>query len=235
MVQYVKGAWGSCVMMIRFTLGFFLILLGFSAFAMAEGASGSYREGLLHTLLGLDHLIAMIAVGLISSQIGGRAVWQVPFVFVMALVLGGVTGLIWPAGDAREWILSTSEPVIMLSDLALALAIIWAPLAHRSYEQAKVPLSISLLIIIFGLFHGFAHGGEIPDGAVPTFYVLGFATTSALMHILGVGIGEIARAFQQPRVARGICAAVLLGISIPYQVDFWNTIMPGVVLEIFKF
>lgn len=190
--------------------------------AMAAGPGLSYEEGLLHTLFGLDHLIAMIAVGLISSQIGGRAVWQVPAIFVIALVIGGAAGLIMPESGARDWILSTSEVVIMLSDLILVLAIIWLwP------GRSGGPLSaVGIFIIIFGFFHGFAHGGEIPDGAIPLFYVLGFATTSIVMHVLGVGIGELARA---------VFAAVLLGISIPYQVDFWNSIMPGFMLEIFGF
>jgi len=203
-----------------------------SAFATAEGPGGSYAEGVFHTLFGLDHLIAMIAVGLISSQIGGRAVWQVPLVFVISLVLGGGAGLTMPESGMRDWLLSSSEVVIMLSDLILVLGIIWVSSRQTDFS----PLSLlGLFVVIFGLFHGFAHGGEIPDGALPLFYVLGFATTSTLMHIFGVVLGEIGRGFPQPRVARSLVAATLLGISIPYQVDFWNAIMPDFMLAIFGF
>ncbi len=213
---------------------FALILIAFLLPSLAFGqydAGQSYEKGLFHTLFGLDHLIAMIAVGLISSQIGGRAVWQVPAIFVIALVIGGAAGLIMPESGTRDWILSASEIVIMLSDMILVLAIIWLWPGQTSRALGAV----AIFIIIFGFFHGFAHGGEIPEGAIALFYVIGFATTSILMHILGVGIGEIARVFRQPRVARGVFAAVLLGISIPYQVDFWNSIMPGFLLEIFGF
>ena len=196
------------------------------AAAMAETAGASYSDGLLHTLLGLDHLIAMIAVGLISSQLGRQAVWQVPLVFVLALVVGGYMGLTTEDSPARDGTLAMSEKVIMLSDLALALAIIWIPLASNGARYLGMTLVTAILISIFGYYHGFAHGGEIPDGALPTFYVLGFATTSIIMHMVGVGIGEAARIFPQPRVARGVFAAVLLGISIPYQIRFWGDDLP---------
>ena len=208
-----------------------LLALAFIGTASAAGRQGSYIEGLTHTLFGLDHLIAMIAVGLISSQFGGRAIWRVPAIFVLALVAGGAAGLILPEGNLRNWLLSTSEVVIMLSDLSLVLAIMWMAPGRRDRALGAV----GGFIVLFGLFHGFAHGGEIPTGALPFFYVVGFATTSIVMHILGVGIGELARLFRQPQVARGLFAAVLFGISIPYQVDFWNAIMPDLILEIFGF
>lgn len=213
-----------------------LLLIPGLAFGQATYDSGeSYMKGLTHTLFGLDHVIAMISVGLISSQLGNRAVWQVPLIFVLTLVVGGATGMILPESDARDWILSTSEIVIMMSDLLLVLAIIWIPFSMSRENYATGITIVGLFIIVFGLFHGFAHGGEIPDGASALFYVLGFATTSTIMHIVGVGIGEAARAFPQPRVARGVFAAVLLGISIPYQVDFWNSVMPFWALELFGF
>ncbi len=195
-----------------------------------SGSGASFFAGLSHTLLGLDHLIAMVAIGLLSAQIGRAAVVQVPLVFVIALVIGGTAGLTLSFGPVREWLLSTSEVVIMLSDLLLVLAIIWMAPHDRSFSVVSLT---GLFVVTFGLFHGFAHGGEIPDGSIALFYVLGFATTSLLMHILGLLVGEIGQVFRQPRVARGVFAAVLFGISVPYQVDFWNAIMPDFVLEIF--
>lgn len=195
-----------------------------------EGLNGSYTAGLTHTLFGLDHLIAMIAVGLLSAQIGSRAVIQVPLIFVASLIIGGAVGLTLGESETREWLLSTSEIVIMTSDILLVLAIIWITPRGGNFSALSL---IGLFVIVFGLFHGFAHGGEIPTGAIALWYVAGFATTSAVMHILGVAIGEIGRVFPQPRVARGIFASILLGISIPYQVDFWNSAMPVFMLEIF--
>ena len=268
-----------------FLFSFFLLIPSL-AFAQNFDAGASYEKGLFHTLFGLDHVIAMLSVGLISSQFGGRAIWQVPLVFVVALVIGGATGLILPDNAMRGWLLSGSEIVIMISDLLLVIGVIWITrhaLALRAFlivfgilfaagliqllaifgitvgRLGGYAIVIAIILItsatalgtndayrrvvalmigfiaIFGLFHGFAHGGEIPDGAIALFYVLGFATTSILMHAIGVGIGEVARAFPQPRVARGIVAAVLLGIAIPYQVDFWNSLMPRWALELFGF
>lgn len=206
-------------------LSIFLLAL-MPAAASAETMGASYMDGLTHTLLGLDHLIAMIAVGLISSQLGRQAVWQVPLIFVVMLVIGGIMGLTTEDSPGRDSILSMSEKVIMLSDLGLALAIVWIPLASSGARYLGMTIVAAILIAIFGYFHGFAHGGEIPEGAIATFYVLGFATTSIIMHAVGVGIGEAARVFPQPRVARGVFAAVLLGISIPYQIRFWGDALP---------
>ena len=124
----------------------------------------SYTEGLIHTLTGLDHLIAMIAVGLISSQLGRRAIWGVPAVFVTMLAIGGIVGLTMSPGPTRSGILSTSESVIMFSDLLLPLAIIWIPLASNRAQYALMAGISAILIAIFGLYHGFAHGGKIPEG-----------------------------------------------------------------------
>ena len=210
----------------------FLFFALLPSFALAAGPGASYFEGVLHTLLGLDHLIAMIAVGLISSQIGRRAIWQVPFIFVLTLVIGGAAGLTLTEGALRRWLLSSSESVIMLSDLILVLGVIWVSPRRQDFHAFSL---LGLFVIVFGLFHGFAHGGEIPPGAAPLFYVLGFATTSTLMHILGVLLGEVGRSFPQPRVARALVAATLLGISIPYQVNFWNSLMPDFLVVIFGF
>ena len=274
--------------MARFSTFLTLVLL-MPGFAQAQAseftAFDSYLGGVTHTMFGLDHVIAMIAVGLISSQFGTRAVWQIPLIFVISLVIGGATGMLLPEGDFRDWVLSSSEAIIMVSDILLVVAVVWIsqnktalrafwtvfallsvfvvvqllqnaginidPLWARIAALVAVILANVLMsaskdayagamammfgfVIIFGLFHGFAHGGEVED-KIPTFYVLGFATTSIIMHIIGVGIGESARLSAQPRVFRGVFAAVLVGISIPYQVNFWNSIMPDFLLLLFEF
>ena len=222
--------------MIRVSKFLLFALIPTVAFAASDSdplnAVESFVSGLTHTLFGLDHLIAMIAIGLLSTQIGREALIQVPLIFVLALVVGGAVGLVLSVESLRAWLLSTSEIVIMLSDMLLVLAIIWMLPDERRFRPMSL---VGLFVITFGLFHGFAHGGEIPAGAIATFYVLGFATTSLIMHLFGVAIGEFGGVFRQPRVARGVFAAVLLGISIPYQVDFWNAIMPEFVLEVFGF
>ena len=187
----------------------------------------SYLTGLIHTLSGLDHLIAMISVGLISSQLGRQATWGVPIFFVIFLIIGGAIGLTMEESVAKEATGDRAEQVIYFSDMLLPLAILWIPVAANRLWWGTMAGISALLIAIFGYYHGFAHGGEIPTGAIAAGYVTGFATTSVLMHILGVAIGEGARVFPQPRVTRGVIAALMLGLTIPFQVRFWGEAIPS--------
>lgn len=131
--------------------------------------------GFLHPMQGFDHLLAMICVGILSSQLGGKAIWQVPALFVAILALGGVLGILGVTLPLVEW-------VIALSVVALGLAIV---------AEKQLPLAVTLLLVgFFALFHGHAHGEEIPALAQPLQYTIGFMGASTLMHLAGVLIGE---------------------------------------------
>ncbi len=127
--------------------------------------------GLSHPLFGMDHLLAMIAVGLWAAQQGKRALWAVPAAFVGAMLLGG--GLAWSG-----WVLPHVEATLALSVLVLGLLI-------ATRRQWGVPLGMAIAAV-FALFHGYAHGLEMPQTVSPVFYALGFVLATACLHGLGV-------------------------------------------------
>lgn len=135
--------------------------------ASAHGFGGG---GLLHPLTGLDHMLAMVAVGAWSAQLGGRAIIAVPVAFVLAMSAGGGTGLLHVPFGGAEWL-------IALSVLALGLAIA---------VQARVGLPLAAgATMAFGFAHGYAHGVEIPLAVSSARYVGGFLVTTAALHVAG--------------------------------------------------
>jgi urease accessory protein len=162
-------------------------------------ASGGFASGFSHPLLGLDHLIAMVAVGLLSVQIGGRAIWTVPASFVVVIGLGGALGL---AGIPLPQV----EGAIALSVFALGLAI--------AAERAWPTWLAMIFVAFFAVFHGHAHGAEIPSLASPLAYVAGFMLATAFLHLVGVGIGEACRLARSPQRLRALIGAGIAGIGL---------------------
>ena len=144
------------------------------------GMNGFY-DGLSHPVLGLDHFLAMVCVGVVSSQIGGRAIWTVPSLFVLSMVLGGAAGLYIEVlaitlFDIIEWGI-----IFSVIFLGLSVAI-----------EKKLPINIIMIAVaFFGLFHGLAHGIEMPWAANPLLFALGFSSGTAALHLFGVGIGLV--------------------------------------------
>jgi len=137
-----------------------------------------FAGGLAHPLLGLDHLFAMIAIGLWAAQQGGRALWSAPAAFVGAMALGGM--LAW-SGIALPHV----ETAIALSVLVLGLLI-------ATRRQLAVTAGMALAAG-FALFHGYAHGLEMPLAASPALYVLGFVLATLGLHGLGIAGSLIGR------------------------------------------
>jgi urease accessory protein len=138
------------------------------------GETNGFLHGVGHPLTGLDHLYAMIAVGLWAAQAGGRAIWAVPLTFVSVMLLGGVFGM---AGIH----LLFGETGIAVSVLMLGVFIAAA---------VRLPLSASILIVgLFALCHGHAHGAEMPATASALEYASGFALATASLHLAGIGLG----------------------------------------------
>lgn len=159
----------------RYFLTFAALLLATPSFA--AGGSG-LMSGLLHPVLGFDHLLAMIGVGLLSVQIGKRHVWSLPACFVIFLMVGGLLGL-------AEIPLPQVEGVIAASVLVLGLAI--------ASSGAIGAILAYPIVAIFALFHGHAHGAEVPLLDNPAGYVIGFMIASAVLHLLGVFTGLVLR------------------------------------------
>jgi urease accessory protein len=134
----------------------------------------SFTSGLAHPVLGLDHLLAMVAVGLWAVQLGGRAQWLVPGAFVAAMTVGGTLGM-------SQVPLPFVEQGILASIFVLGLLIAMA---------ARLGLGASItLVSLFALFHGHAHGAEAPANASAVIYGLGFALATAALHASGILVG----------------------------------------------
>ena len=139
------------------------------------GKLGFY-DGLSHPVLGLDHLLAMICVGILSAQIGGKAIWTVPTTFVTIMTIGGLLGFLLII-DEFYFV----EVGIVFSVILLGFGI--------SIDR-KIPVKLIMIFVgIFGLFHGIAHGLEVPAAANPVLFVLGFIFGTTTLHLLGVAIG----------------------------------------------
>jgi len=168
------------------------------AFAHLNPAEhGSFAAGFSHPLSGTDHILAMVAVGLWASMLGGRALIAVPLSFVGVMLLGFAAAL---GGLPIPYV----EPVILASVIVLGLLVAMA-------FRASTPAA-ALIVGFFAFFHGYAHGGEI-GGAAFLSYGAGFALATALLHAAGIGVGLAAgRALQGSggqmamRVAGGFAA-----------------------------
>jgi urease accessory protein len=157
------------------------------------GSTHGFAHGFEHPLFGLDHLLAMIAVGLWAAQVGGRALWAVPTTFVGVMALGGALGMM---GVPVPFI----EPGIAASVLILGLLIAFA---------VRMPLAAAVpLVGLFAIFHGHAHGAEMPENASGAAYAVGFMLATAALHGVGIGLGMAIQRFTAAPVIRFAGAAI---------------------------
>ncbi|MCO5089797.1 HupE/UreJ family protein [Bosea sp. (in: a-proteobacteria)] len=162
------------------------------AFAHVNPAEhGSFAAGFSHPLLGADHVLAMLGVGLWAFLVGGRAVWAIPSAFVGTMMLGFGAAL---AGIGLPFV----EPTIAASVVVIGLLALVA---------AQVPVVVGIVVVgFFALFHGYAHGGEMGE-ATSLSFMSGFALATALLHAVGIGIGLAGNALSR----RGRIAARIAG------------------------
>ena len=143
---------------------------------------GGFLVGLIHPVLGNDHLLAMLSVGILSAQIGGKAIWTVPATFVGVMAVGGVLGF-------TDLNLTFTEIGIAASLIILGLLIA---------AERRLPVLIAMIGVgFFAVFHGYAHGTEMPEAAQPVLYALGFLTGTIVIHVAGVIIGDISRHYKK--------------------------------------
>jgi urease accessory protein len=159
--------------------GVFLLLLAETALAHeAEGFAGGFVSGFLHPLFGWDHVVAMVAVGLWGAFLGSPAIWLLPVVFPLVMAMGGaagVAGIPVPAVEAG----------IAVSALVLGAMVALA---------ARPPLWAAAVVVgVFAIFHGHAHGTELPQAASPLAYSAGFVLSTGLLHLSGIALGLAAR------------------------------------------
>lgn len=165
------------------------------AHVIQSGANG-FQSGFEHPLTGPDHFLAMFAVGLWGAQMGGRSVWTLPVTFPLIMVMGGIMGIV---GIPLPGI----ETGIALSILALGLAIAFA---WKPAEWVAL-----LLIAVFAICHGYAHGAELPKAADPADFAIGFVIATGLIHLSGIAVGLALHKPFEGRIARALGGLIALG------------------------
>jgi urease accessory protein len=179
-----------------------LILLAMTSDAGAHIVSGEsvgFLSGLKHPVSGLDHVVAMVSVGLWGAQLGAPAIWLLPITFPLIMAVGGFLGLVGVP-------LPGTEIGIALSGVLLGAVVLL---------ELRPPLYLAAALVgLFGLYHGHAHGAELPPGQDAIFYSLGFIIATGLLHLAGITIGVIHRWSWGQTVLRlaggGVC---VIGLS----------------------
>lgn len=144
----------------------------------ATGVAGGFGSGFTHPLTGLDHVVAMVAVGLWGAFLAGRAMWMLPVIFPMVMAFGGALGVLGVP-------LPGVETGIALSGIVLGVMVALA---------AKPPLWVAgVLVGVFAVFHGHAHGTELPESANALSFAIGFVISTGLLHLAGIAFGLLVR------------------------------------------
>lgn len=170
---------------------------------VGAGETSGIIHGFAHPIGGLDHMLAMVAVGMFAAHLGGRAPWAVPLTFVAMMGLGGWLGV------ARVDI-----PYVEIA-IALSVAVLGLLVAVR----AEWPVATAMLLVgVFAVFHGHAHGAEMPMDASGAAYAAGFMLATALLHVAGLALGvgmQFAGASFGKRAAQGCGSAIALaGVAL---------------------
>ena len=161
----------------------------------AEGATGGFLTGLSHPVSGADHVVAMIAVGLWGAQLGRPALWLLPVMFPAVMASGSFLGLVG----------------MPLPGVEAGIAISAVVLGFMVFRAARPPLALAVLIVsVFALFHGHAHGTELPENQSGLHYSIGFVTATGLLHGVGILIGAVDRWPWGPNLLKGLGGVVLL-------------------------
>lgn len=165
--------------------GWLLVLVALTAFwpraafahvMQSEGAG--LLTGLRHPISGVDHVLAMVAVGLWGAQLGAPAIWVLPVAFPLVMAMGGMLGLMGVPLPGAE--LGIAASAILLG---AAVAV-----------ELRPPLLLATLLVgAFAIFHGYAHGAELPAGQSPLLYSMGFVMATGCLHGVGIGIGTVHR------------------------------------------
>lgn len=171
------------------------------------GATSGFMHGFMHPLGGLDHLLAMVLVGIFAYQLGGRALWLVPLTFIAVMALGGFLG-----------VADIPVPFVEIG-IALSVIVLGAIVAFG----IKAPVAVAMGIAgLFAIFHGHAHGTEMPMDASGALYGAGFIMATALLHAVGIGMGMLIGMMSQTfgktvyRVAGGVASVAGLALLVGY-------------------
>jgi urease accessory protein len=152
-----------------------------------QGGSVSLLSGLRHPISGLDHVLAMIAVGLWGAQLGAPAIWMLPVAFPMVMALGGMLGLLGIPLPGAEFGIAASA-------ILLGAAVM---------SEVRPPIALAATLVgFFAIFHGYAHGAELPPGQSGLLYSMGFVIATGCLHAVGIAIGLVHRWLWGQKVLR---------------------------------
>ena len=181
-----------------------LMLVPARAFAHATGdVAGGLASGFLHPISGLDHVVAMVAVGLWGTQLGKPAIWILPVTFPIVMAFGGVLGV-------RGVPMPPVEIGIALSAIVLGAVVALA---------LRPPLWAAASIVgVFAIFHGYAHGTELPRAAAPLAYGAGFVLTTGMLHVSGIAIGLVNKWPAGAKLVR-VCGVVVAAVGVYFLVQ----------------
>ena len=170
-----------------YALAFALLVLPGAAFAHPGHETAGAVQGFMHPFTGLDHIVAMLLVGLFAFQLGGRALWSLPLAFLAAMAVGGFMGAGGPGG--------------VIVEIGIALSVI--TLGAAVLLNVKAPIAVATAMVgLFAIFHGFAHGAEMPASVQAIYYGIGFMAGSALLIGLGIGSGIVLDAARRANPSR---------------------------------
>jgi urease accessory protein len=159
-----------------------------------QGEAKGFLTGFRHPISGLDHVLAMVAVGLWGAQLGSPAIWVLPVAFPMVMAFGGMLGLMGVPLPGTEYGIAASA-------ILLGAAVLF---------EVRPPLAIAaVLIAFFAIFHGHAHGTELPPGESGLLYSIGFVIATGCLHGIGIGIGVVHRWVWGQRILRFAGAFVM--------------------------
>lgn len=171
-------------------------MIAFSAAAhTGEGINSGFASGFWHPILGWDHVVAMVAVGIWGAFLGLPAIWILPVVFPLVMAFGGALGI---AGVPMPAV----ETGIALSGVILGLLIAFA---------VQAPIWVAAVVVgAFAIFHGHAHGAELPEAFNAYGYAVGFVVGTGLLHLLGVSFGFLTRSHLGKIAVRGVGGLIAL-------------------------
>lgn len=157
------------------------------------GVASGFESGLLHPLTGIDHLVAMVAVGIWGAQLGNPAIWLLPVTFPLVMAAGGVLGVLHVP-------LPVPDVAIALSGLVLGTAVA---------IRARVTFATAAVVVgVFAIFHGHAHGVELPGAGDPLAYGAGFVIATGALHLCGIALGALSRWPAGAWLIQGLGAAI---------------------------
>ncbi len=184
-----------------------LLLLPASAFAhtrageAAGGGAAGFLTGFCHPISGLDHVVAMVAVGLWGAQLGAPAIWLLPVAFPMVMAAGGMLGLMGVPLPGIEYGIAASA-------ILLGAAVMF---------EVRPPLAgAAALVGFFAVFHGHAHGTELPPGQSALLYSMGFVMATGCLHAAGIGVGTVHR-WSWGRTLLRVAGAVIAAAGVLFM------------------